>query len=148
MKTFISILITVGVLVLLPISAFACSSRYIDVSGVVSYSNHHVGKGVVVTVICRGDTLTAKTNRHGEYSVQFNNRQCKINSRVTVGATYDGATGSVTRKVKKCNNEINVVIVPVSEVPEFGAMASIGATIIGGGSFLYIRRRNLSVKKA
>lgn len=137
------ILSAVGLLLILAPTAASAASGYTDVSGVITYDGNHVGKGVKVTVVCDGNTLTDKTNKTGTYLVQFTKQECPKGSNVTVTATYNGVTGSVTKKAKKETNELNIAIVNVN-LPEFGVVAGVSAALISGGAFLVIRRRQLS----
>lgn len=146
MKKLIATVVGVVSLFLMLIPAAASASpAYTDVSGVISYDGHHVGKGVEVAVVCNGNTLTDKTNKSGTYLVQFTTKQCKMGSEVTVTATYDGVTGNNRGKAKCETNELNIAIINV-DVPEFGTAAGIGAVTLSVGAFMIIRRRQLGVR--
>jgi hypothetical protein len=148
MKKRIALFIsTVFAVVALPAATFAASG-VTDVSGVISYNGVHVGKGILVTVHCNASTLTDKTNKSGTYLVQFTKQQCKKGSTVTVSATVNGHTGSNTGTATKETNKLNLAIVPVNIVPEFGLIGLTGATLIGGGAFMVLRRRQLSGHQA
>jgi hypothetical protein len=144
MRVFLSIILTLGLLISMPITVAVASSRYTEVSGVVVYNHHRVGRGVLVTVTCDKKIQTVNTNRRGQYSVKFTGRQCRKDSKVTVSASYNGATDTLSRRIRSCNNRINLELVGVSNVPEFGALTATGATILGTCAFLIIRRRQLS----
>ena len=140
-KKVLLFIATVVALVALPVATFAAGLT--DVSGVISYNGVHVGKGILVTVTCNGNVLHDKTNKSGTYLVQFTKQQCKKNSTVTVSATVNGHTGSNTGKAKKETNKLNLAIVPVNVVPEFGTTAGLLAVIGAGGVFMITRRREL-----
>ena len=141
MKRLLFIIIAALSVFMLPVTALADSTKT-EVTGVVSYQGQHVGKNVEVTVSCNGHTKTDKTNKEGAYSVRFTAQQCPKNSMVTATSTVNGQTGTATGKVTssgKC--KVNVAVVPINVVPEFGALSAAGAGVTGVGAFLFIRRR-------
>jgi len=142
MKKILSLIVSLGALmVMIPASASALAG-YTDVSGVIYYNGVHVGKGVVVTVTCNGNSLTDKTGKSGTYLVQFTKQECPKNSKVKVSATVNGITGNSTGTATEDTARLNVAIVNVS-VPELGVATGIGATVAGAGSIFVIRRRQL-----
>ncbi len=146
MKKKLSLMVaTVLAVLLVPATSFANSSTT-RVTGVIDFNGVHVGKGVKVTVTCDGHVRTDKTNKHGVYSVKFE-KKCGKNDTITVTATVNGITGTSTGKSHKDNCRLNVAIINVS-VPEYGLIGLSGATIIGGGAFMVIRRRQLSGHQA
>lgn len=140
-KLLLSLVGALGLL-LIPVASASAAPAYTEVSGVIYYNGVHVGKGVKVTVKCKGNKLTTKTNKSGSYLVQFRKQQCPKGSTVTVTATYKGVTASNTGKVTKETNKLNVAIVNVS-LPEMGLVTGIGAALLGGGAFYLIRRQSL-----
>lgn len=100
--------------------------------------------GAKVTVVCNGNTENATTNRKGSYSVNFNGK-CSNGDNVTVTAVDGSLSGSNSGTVKNGSCSSDVTIINVS-VPEFGLITGITALTLGGGSFLFTRRRILSSK--
>jgi hypothetical protein len=145
-RILLSIASALAALILIPAIASA-SPGTTEVSGVISFNGTHVGKGILVTVNCKGNILTDKTNKSGTYLVTFTKQQCPKNSNVTVTATVNGDTGSSTGKAKKDTNKLNVAIVNV-DVPEFGLITAGAATLIGGAAFMVVRRRQISGHQA
>jgi hypothetical protein len=147
MKRTLTIMVgAVIAILLIPSVALACSQT--EVGGVISYNGTPADKNVNVTVTCDKTTLTDETNRFGAYQVQFTQKDCSKDSKVTVSATVDGVKGSTTGTVTKGDNVINLAIVKVNTVPELGLITGFTAAALGGGAFLGIRSRNLSEKKA
>lgn len=146
-------------MVLLPASTFAAKS-VTDVSGTVTY-NGSPAAGAKVTVTCDSTSKNTTTASDGTYLVQFNATKCPSGANVSVNATKTVTTGTGKKKNKHTvtgmnngtvNNagtdRVNVAIIPnIVLLPEFGFVTAAGATIIGGGSLLAIRRRSLNSTK-
>ncbi len=148
MKKRIALFIsTVFAVVALPVAAFA-TPGVTDVTGVISLNGNPVGAGVTATVVCHNNTLTDATDSSGTYFVQFTQQQCPKNQTATVSATVSGNTGSNTGKVNGVTNKLNLAVVDVNVVPEFGLIAAAGAGLIGGAGFLIVRRRQTSDHQA
>src|ERR1700689_3071367 len=143
MKKRISLFIaTLATLVALPASALAASTSAI--AGTVT-SNGNPVSGASVSVTCNGHTLTSGTTVAGAYLVRFSPAtNCPAGSTAHVTATKGGHSGSKSGTVNNLGADINLAIVNVSNVPEFGMAAGISAAILGGGAFMVVRRRQLS----
>lgn len=142
MKKLFTTLVSALALAIIPLATASAAPSYTDVTGTIYYNGAHVGKGVKVTVKCNGNKLTTKTDKHGVYLVQFTKQQCPVRKNITVTATYDGITNTVTGKACKQTNKLNVALINVS-LPEMGLVTGIGATVAAGAGFYGIRRRNL-----
>ncbi|HTB48988.1 MAG TPA: hypothetical protein VK712_02805 [Verrucomicrobiae bacterium] len=141
-KLLLSILATVGIAVILPVSAFAEGGTS-DIAGTVTSKGNPVS-GASVSVLCDGHTLTSGTTVAGAYIVQFPGSDCPAGSTATVTATKGGGSGSNSGTVNGLGADINLAIVNVSVVPEFGAVAGAGAALLGGGAFMIVRRKQLN----
>ena len=100
-----------------------------------------------VQVTCNGHVVTDKTNTDGQYDVFFDAADCPVGATVTTVATKDDFSGVQTGVVAAGavnQARANVVMSQVVAVPEFGAIAGVGAALTSGGAFLAIRRRKLS----
>ena len=111
------------------------------VSGIISNNGKPV-RGARVTVVCNGRARTARTNKNGEYLVNFNKGQCPIGSKVTVVATYKGEGGVNSSTVTAGTVKMNVAIVNVA-LPELGLITGFGGLAVAGGAFFVVRRRQL-----
>ena len=150
-KKFLLIIVAIGLFLLIPVSmASAASSQgsgVTDISGVVTHNSSPI-TGANVTVVCNSYNGTSSTDNTGTYLVVFSSAKCPNGDTAYVTAT-SGVLGGVNNgPVNALTARLNVSIVNVSLVPELGIVTGFSATIIGGGTFLYIRHRNLSVKKA
>jgi hypothetical protein len=146
MKKKISLfLASVLTIVALPVAAMAAPTTTI-VTGQVTDNGVGV-KGAKVVVVCNNFSKKTTSGAGGGYEVAFTVTQCPNGKVANVVATKGDLGGVNNSKVKNFDATDNVAIVNVS-LPEFGIAAGIGATIIGGGAFLVIRRRQLSGHKA
>ena len=148
---FLLIVAAIGLFILMPASmslaASSKSSGVTDISGVVTHNGSPI-TGANVTVVCNSYNGTSNTDNTGTYLVVFSSAKCPNGDIAYVTATSGDLGGVNNGPVNALTARLNVSIVNVSLVPELGIVTGFGATIIGGGTFLYIRRRNLSVKKA
>lgn len=140
-RLLLSIMATVGIAVIMPVSAFA-EGGVTDVAGTVTKAGNPVS-GASVSVLCGTTTLTSGTTAAGGYIVQFSAADCPDGSTAHVTATKGADSGSKNGTVNGLTASINLALINVS-IPEYGLIGLTGATIIGGGAFLVMRRRQLS----
>jgi hypothetical protein len=140
-KLLLSILATVSLAVILPVSAFAEGGQS-DIAGTVTSKGNPVS-GASVSVTCDGHTLTSGTTVAGAYLVQFPASDCPAGDTANVTATKSGASGSNSGTVNALGADINLAIVNVSIVPELGALTGVGAAVLGGAAFMAVRRKQL-----
>ena len=124
-----------------PVSTIVSGTIYQDsINNVVSDAN--------VEVICEHDNLTYTLNAisesNGEYSVTYFGDQCALNDYVTVNAQKDGLVGSQDGSITMTHQlipglELDVGVINVPLVPEFGVIAGLVALIGGLGVFFYVR---------
>jgi outer membrane receptor for Fe3+-dicitrate len=96
-----------------------------------------------VTVTCNSNTKTATSESNGAYSVLFSCSQCTEGNSVTVSATDGSLTGTNSGSVNMNYPalSLNVGIVNVPMVPEFGLIAGL-TTVLGAlGVFFVVRRK-------
>ncbi|HUA13300.1 MAG TPA: hypothetical protein VL989_02260 [Candidatus Sulfotelmatobacter sp.] len=146
-KKLLSALASGAVLALLiPATSFAAPSQT-SISGVVTEGGNPVSKASVV-VTCGTKTKTTKSNSTGTYLVNIQQNFCPTGASINVTATKGGESGSVSGTATEETNKLNVALLNVSLVPEFGLITAASAAMIGGGAFLVVRRRHASGHEA
>lgn len=116
-------------------------------------TNESAGKAIV-TVTCyhNGTTYTQTTKskangaNKGSYSVTFPQTQCIAGDTVVVTATKNGLSGSgddiVENKVSEARcPDIDIGLVNVPLVPEFGAVIGALTVLSSVGIFFFVRRK-------
>lgn len=104
-----------------------------------------------VTVVCehngQNSTAYATSNAQGHYAADFGSNECDLGDNVTVSASHpsygDGEEpGSVQYNYEfGCGCEVNVGVVDVPLIPEFGIILG-GLTILGSLVAFFVIRRN------
>src|ERR1039458_9910651 len=92
-KLILSILATVGIAVILPVSAFAADSGTSYIAGTITKGGSPLS-GASVSVLCDGNTQTSGTTTAGGYLVSFPASNCPAGDTATVTATKGSSTGS------------------------------------------------------
>ena len=148
-KKFSFFIATVLAIVALPVATFAQSGQTI-VDGTVTNNAHAVVSGASVTVTCDGHVQTATTNVNGDYLLSYSDTDCPLGATANVTASKSGqGSGSNSGSIGPTgSSQINIGVVDVSLVPEFGLIGLTGAILIGGGAFMVLRRRQLSGHQA
>lgn len=145
MKKKIALFITtVFAVAALPVAAFAEGGQSIVAGTVTNSGTGNPVGGASVSVLCDGHTLTSSTTSAGAYVVQFPSADCPNGATAQVTATKGSNSASNSGKVNKLSASVNLAIVNVSVVPEFGIVAGISAAILGGGAFIVMRQRQLN----
>ncbi len=141
MKKFIvSITGLLAGLILLPMSVSAAPATT-SISGAITNNGSPVFHAKV-TVTCNGHVKHVSSNNVGGYLANFKAANCPNGSHVIVSATKKGTGGSSSGTVAALTSKLNVSVINVS-VPELGTVVGISAAVLGAGSFLIIRRRQL-----
>jgi len=148
MKKILGAFILVSVLLTLSFASAqeVCTSQ--TVVGGTIYQNV-VENGVVgadVWVTCNEQTLQTTSGADGAYSVNFDCEVCDYGDDVSVHATYDDLTGDNEGEVNMswdipCGIELDVGIVNVPLVPEFGVVVGVLTALGALGAFFVVRRR-------
>jgi len=147
----IVVALTVGSVSAVHFCDFDCSEEYTAVGGTIYQDTVDNGiQGASVEVTCNGNTETATSDSEGAYSVVFEGDECSFGDDVTVHAEKDGATGSNDGSVDMtyhydfgcfCGLDLNVGIVNVPLIPEFGLMIGTLTAISAIGIFLFVRKK-------
>jgi hypothetical protein len=147
-KVLLSIVASLGILLLIPAASFADNSQTI-ISGTVTHNGVPVS-GANVTVSCDGNVLNDTTNPAGGYVVDYASiTLCPDTTTATAIATYGKLSGSDTKPVSQIVvGTLNVAVVPVSLVPELGLITGITATVLSATAFMIVRRRQVSGHQA
>jgi hypothetical protein len=134
---------TIFTVVVLPTAALADSTPPVtQVTGTVTNNSAGVA-GADVAVLCGSTTLHDTTDGSGTYLVTFPIADCPQGSSATATAIKGGLSGSNSGPVNKVTNKLNIAVVDVSVIPEYGVIGITGAAILGGGAFMVMRRRQL-----
>ena len=125
-------------------NAFSTVLQYGVVVGEVTHGGNAV-VGANVSVSCNSFTLTTTTNGTGVYTVQFGNSQCLVGQTVTVNATSGSLNGSNSGLMDNGSSfggiKVDVAVVNVPLVPEFGLITGAFAALTSGGLFMIKRRK-------
>jgi hypothetical protein len=127
-----------------------CEEEVTTVGGIIyqdTITNKVAGADVIVT--CHHDgsdyTKTTTSNFMGKYAVYFDEDECDHGDTVTVSATSDGLAGendgSISHTYELCCLTLNVGIVNVPLIPEFGVFVGALTLLSALGVFFVIRRR-------
>ena len=99
--------------------------------------------GASVTVTCNGYTQTDTSGANGAYSVVFPCYQCYYNNAVVVDAVKNPLTGeskgTVSMTYPGLNLDVGIVNVPM--VPEFGLVVGLTTMLGALGVFFVVRRK-------
>ena len=113
------------------------------VTGAVSNSGNPVA-GANVSVTCNSNVLNAITNVNGVYFVQYSNVQCPVGQLVSVNASSGSMAGSNSGTMMAGSAvggvQVDVAVVNVPLVPEFGLMIGAVTSLVSGGLFFLKRR--------
>ena len=113
------------------------------VTGAVSNSGAPV-VGASVSVTCNSNVLNAITNVNGVYFVQYSNVQCPVGQIVNVNASSGSMAGSNSGSMMAGSAvggvQVDVAVVNVPLVPEFGLITGAVTSLVSGGVFLLKRR--------
>lgn len=149
-RILLSIASAVAALVLIPAAASAAPKpkEHTQISGQVTNSANVGVSGATVTIVCNGHTKHTTTSHSGFYSKNFSDVQCDEGDTVTVSATKGADSGSNGATVEDGGAHLDIAVVDVTVVPEFGLATAAGAGLIGGAGFLAVRRRQTSGHQA
>ena len=116
------------------------------VAGVVSAPGGGPSVGANISVLCNGNTLNTTTDGSGLYEVSFTGGVCEAGQNVTVTASKGGLTG-IKNGTMQANGQagyvkIDVAIVNIPLVPEFGLITGAMTFLASGGVLFLIKKRD------
>jgi hypothetical protein len=125
-----------------------CPSESTVIQGTV-YQNGDITDivaGADVTVDCNGNLAYAVTGANGEYAVTYDVSECDFGDSATVDAVKDSMMGSEDGSVSMqidsvCQAKLNVGIINVPLIPEFGLLIGSLTVISAVAVFFVVRRR-------
>jgi hypothetical protein len=149
MKKLASILGSVAFLAMVNMSPVMASIPQVGtVQGLVSGSGGAAISGASVHVVCSNGASTpqnATTDGSGLYFVVFTNNTCVLGNTVTVTATSGAQTGTRTGTMQSSGPDyglhLDVAVVNVPLIPEFGLVTGLGALLASAGSYAVLKRR-------
>ena len=142
------ILIALILMSLLPLVSAGDGNEATVVGGTI-YENvvENGVNGASVVVSCNGFNESAVSGSAGQYSVSFASDECECGDSVYVFASKGSLSGSSMGAVDMCNLtpvpslELDVAIVNVPLVPEFGVIVGL-VTVLGAvGIFFVVRKK-------
>lgn len=130
-----------------PIQAHAFSGFQVGiVQGLISGSDNNPVDGASVSVTCNGNTQTATSNAAGFYSVQFANNVCTTGMNASVTATKNSQSGSASGVMQDGGTigflRLDLAVVHVPIVPEFGLITGLVALATSAGSYAFLKKRS------
>lgn len=146
MKKFITAVSTFAMAAALMTGSALATVQVGVVEGLVKNPDNTAAVGASVDVLCNGTTLNDTTDGSGFYFVQYADGVCVEGETVNVSATLGGLTGNnsgvMTASGYTEGLKLDVAIVHVPLVPEFGLITGALAMIGSAGSFLVLKRKN------
>jgi hypothetical protein len=116
------------------------------VAGVVSVPGGNPAIGANIHILCNGNTLDTTTDVSGLYEAHFVGGVCAAGQNVTVTATHGGLTGVKNGIMADSGSagyvKIDVAIVNIPLVPEFGLITG-GMAFLTSGGVLYLLRKRI-----
>lgn len=115
------------------------------VAGVITGPDGNPLESASIGVDCNSHHLTTSSAANGTYSVQFDNGFCTLGQTVTVTATKGSLSGSNSGPMLNGGDigqvHLDVAIVNVPTVPEFGLVTGVITLLASAGSYLILKRK-------
>ena len=115
------------------------------VQGLISGPDNNALSGADIVVDCNGDIKNTTSDGVGFYSVQYTNEGCEQGDTATVTATKDGQTGIASGTLQDAGTigflKLDLAVVHVPVVPEFGLITGGLALLTSAGSYIAYKRR-------
>ena len=125
-------------------ACYNCDHVPTYVAGSVRDQDHKLVKGAQVTVVCahggQSNTKSTTTNNFGLYEVSYTYTQCDEKDHVTVTASKNGQTGTNYGIVRELKCIMDIALINIILVPEFGLLTGALAMLGSVGAFLKFRK--------
>jgi len=150
MTLLIAILALGSVSAIVPACGLNCDELTTVGGTIYQDSIANVIEGADVEVECNGNTETATSDANGAYSVVFEKDECALGDNVTVHAEKGSLTGSNEGSIDMtyhynigcfCCLDLNVGIVNVPLIPEFGIVIGALTALSAIGIFFFVRKK-------
>ncbi|MDD5149109.1 MAG: hypothetical protein PHC28_01330 [Flavobacterium sp.] len=142
--------ILVGVFALLVFSMIGIASAKTLVAGKIYNAEFtDIVENAIVDVSCTHNSITTTnsvtSNSDGAYSIVFAENDCDINDALSVHALKEGVgentvSGIVSIDKEVIGLDVNIGVVNVPLIPEFGLIAGL-ITVIGATAVFFVVRR-------
>ena len=117
------------------------------IQGVVSAANSSPSVGANVTATCNGHTYTGTTNGFGFYQIftpttpveECPNGMTVVASAVN-GSEHGSNSGLMQHGTGVGQANLDIALIPIQMVPEFGMLTGVVASLVSGGLFLLKRK--------
>jgi len=140
MKKIFSLLI-LSLFVISTVSAVVCKNT--DVAGII-YQNNDINDVVAnanVLVSCNSYSRSTTSLSDGTFNVEFSCSECTVGDTTYVYATSGSLYGSNSGIVHDFGLSVDVAVVPVPLVPEFGLVVGMLTVLSAVGVFFVIRKK-------
>jgi hypothetical protein len=115
------------------------------VQGLISGPDNSALVGADVDVLCNGITKSTNSDGAGFYSVQYVNEGCEVGDTATVTASKDGQTGVASGTLQDGGQigflKLDLAVIHVPVVPEFGLITGGLALATSAGSYFLLKRK-------
>jgi hypothetical protein len=143
-KLLLSVFALIFLLSIVSACDSSCPTNMTRVTGIIYDSEGIVVHNAEITAECNGITMTDQTSASGWYSVYYPQSECEAGAIATVTAVKGELTGTdtgiVKSGVKKSCLDLNLAIIKITMVPEFGAIIGMLTIISAVGVFFFVRR--------
>jgi hypothetical protein len=142
-KLFLAFVLSLGLVTLLPSASFAAATGVTVIGGKITNKGSAVS-GANVIISCNGTVKSTSSVGDGSYGVTYDAAACGPNDNASVHATKGGLGGSNSAGVNPStfSSQVNIAMVDVSVVPEFGFLTGAATIAVAGSAFMIVRRKH------
>jgi len=144
---FKKVLLSLAAMAMVGFLSMGVSKAYAYQFGVVSGAISDTGvpvEGADVSVSCNGFNMNTMSNASGIYFVQFLDSECPVGQVVNVNASKGSMAGTNTGVMEEGDPfggvVVDVAVVNVPLMPEFGLVTGALTSLVSGGLYLLKKR--------